>query len=286
MTPCLLCEIRCGVDRMSDQRGPCGAGRQARVYNAFTHLGEEPELSPCLAVFLTGCNFRCAFCSDGAHVDDPDLGVALDPHAIAQRAVGLKMVEFVGGLPDVNLLAVAECAEALPDDVGVAINTNGWFTPEALDAMAGWVDWLVADLKFGPGPCAQALAEISGYWPVLTRNLALAAAGPFRLLVRHLLMPGHLRCCTRPALAWLAERLPDVRVNVMTGYRPLHRATLRADGLGRRLDRAPAVAEVLAWPETRRLKHLSIDGVSRESARAPDLARRLESAGTARGRGR
>jgi len=281
MAPCRLCEIRCGVNRMSDQRGPCGAGRQARVYNVFTHLGEEPELSPCLAVFLTGCNFRCAFCSDGAHVDEPGLGVVLDPQSIARRAAGLKMVEFVGGLPDVNLLAVAECAEALPGDVGVAINTNGWFTPEALDAMAGWVDWLVADLKFGPGPCAQSLAEISGYWEVLTRNLALAAEGPFRLIVRHLLMPGHTQCCTRPALAWLAGHMPAVRVNVMTGYRPLHRATLRSDSLGRRLDRATAVAEVLAWPETRRLRRLSIDGFSPESAAAADPARRPESAGTA-----
>ena len=254
------------------------------MYNAFTHLGEEPELSPCLAVFLTGCNFRCAFCSDGAQVDDPGLGVPLDHQAIAQRAAGLKMVEFVGGLPDVNLLAVAECAEALPKDVGVAINTNGWFTPEALDAMAGWVDWLVADLKFGPGPCAQALAEVSDYWPVVTRNLALAAAGPFRLLIRHLLMPGHSQCCTRPALAWLADHLPDVRINLMTGYRPLHRAAQRSDGLEGRLDRTSAVVEVLAWPETHRLSRLSVDGFSRESAGAPDLARRLESAEIARGR--
>ena len=255
MRPCRLCEVRCGVDRLADERGPCGAGRQARVYNAFVHLGEEPELSPCLAVFLTGCNFRCAFCSDGEYVDDPGRGVLLDPAAVASRAAdtGVRTVEFVGGLPDVNLLSVAHCAERLPPGVDVAINTNGWFTPEALDAMAGWVRWLIPDLKFGPSRCAEDLAEVAAYWPTVTRNLLLAREAGFDLLIRHLLMPGHLDCCTRPVLAWLAEHLPDTRINLMTGYRPLHRAT------DRRLRKGEA-ERVLSWPETQALSALSTDG--------------------------
>lgn len=265
MAPCRLCEVRCGVDRLADERGPCGVGRQARVYNCFVHMGEEPELSPCLAVFLTGCNFRCAFCSDGKQVDDPGAGSLLDDAAIAAiaakaRAEGVGAVEFVGGLPDVNLLSVAQCAEALPEGVAVALNTNGWFTPEALQAMAGWVTWLIPDLKFGPGPCGRTLAGVGDYWPIVTRNLLLAAEhGDFRLLIRHLLMPGHLQCCTRPALSWLADNLPDTRVNLMTGYRPLHRARGRTDDLGRRL--RPSEGEsVLHWPETQALTALSVDG--------------------------
>ncbi len=291
MAPCRLCEVRCGVDRLADERGPCGAGRQARVYNAFVHLGEEPELSPCLAVFLTGCNFRCAFCSDGPQVDDPGRGVIVDPAAVARRAraEGVRTVEFVGGLPDVNLLSVAECAQLLPADVQVAVNTNGWFTPEALQAMAGWVRWLIPDLKFGPGLCGRDLGEIDGYWPTVTRNLLLASgSGRFSLLVRHLLMPGHLRCCTRPALAWLAERLPGTRINLMSGYRPLHRARGRADELGRRLAR-DAVEEVLSWPETLALTALSLDGRPAVSPRRGSAPGRRGSSGcmqTPRGTGR
>ena len=273
MAPCRLCEVRCGVDRLADERGPCGAGLDARVYNVFVHLGEDPELSPCLAVFLTGCNFRCAFCSDGLHVDDPGRGVILDPAALAERArsEGVGVVEFVGGLPDVNLLAVALCAERLPSGVQVAVNTNGWFTPEALDAMAGWVHWLIPDLKFGPGACGRELAQIRDYWPTVTRNLRLARdSGRFSLLVRHLLMPGHLVCCTRPALGWLAEHLPDTRINLMSGYRPLHRARGRTDPLGGRLAKGEAEV-VVGWPEARALSALSLDG---RPVSAPQLSRR------------
>ena len=261
LSPCRLCEVRCGVDRLAGERGPCGVGLDARTYNAFVHLGEESELVPCFTVFLTGCNLRCVFCSDGEAVDDPEVGMVLAPAALARRVAelpDLRSVEFVGGLPDVNLYAVARCAEQLPPDLPVALNTNGWFTPEALEAMVGWVDWLVVDLKYGPGPCAADLAGVDGYWPLVTANLR-RARGRFSVIVRHLLLPGHVECCTRPALRWLAEELPDVRVNVMTGYRPLHRVA----GTGGPLDRTvrdEEVRRVLATEEARALRRLVLDG--------------------------
>ena len=46
------------------------------------------------------------------------------------------------------------------------------------------------------------------------------AAASGELIVRHLLMPGHLDCCTRPVLTALARHVPDATVNLMTGYRP------------------------------------------------------------------
>ena len=68
---------------------------------------------------------------------------------------------------------------------------------------------------------------------------------------RHLVLPGHLECCTRPALRWIAAELgPYTRVNVMDQYHPDHevqRHPERYPGLQRRLtgrefDRAVAIA--------------------------------------------
>jgi putative pyruvate formate lyase activating enzyme len=38
-----------------------------------------------------------------------------------------------------------------------------------------------------------------------------------RVIVRHLLMPGHYDCCTVPVLQWLAG-LPGIEVSLLTQY--------------------------------------------------------------------
>jgi putative pyruvate formate lyase activating enzyme len=58
---------------------------------------------------------------------------------------------------------------------------------------------------------------------VVTRNL-LRAADRARLLVRHLVMPGHVDCCLRPVTQWMAAHLPEVPFSLHTGYVPAFRA--------------------------------------------------------------
>lgn len=43
---------------------------------------------------------------------------------------------------------------------------------------------------------------------------------PPQLIVRHLLMPGHIDCCWRPVAEWLAAELPGVKVNLRSGFWP------------------------------------------------------------------
>ena len=49
------------------------------------------------------------------------------------------------------------------------------------------------------------------------------------LIVRHLLMPGHLKCCWRPVAEWLSENLPGVKVNVRSGFWPAWHARKHVD---------------------------------------------------------
>ena len=45
------------------------------------------------------------------------------------------------------------------------------------------------------------------------------------LIIRVLVLPAHLECCTKPILNWIAENLGvETRVNVMFQYRPEWRA--------------------------------------------------------------
>lgn len=225
---CNVCAERCGVDRHAGPAGVCGLGTGARIYKEYVHFGEERRLVPSHTVYFTGCSFRCAFCSDWSQVVSPlDHGIEVPPEALAmriaqRRAEGAVNVNFVGGVPDVNLLYILKVLSHTPSDTQVVWNTNHWTTDEVVGHLGGIVATWLSDLKFGNDVCARKLSRAKDYWATLTRMLVRVPAE--RLLVRHLLMPGHLECCTKPVLDWLASHLPDVTVNLMTGYSPFRMA--------------------------------------------------------------
>jgi len=45
------------------------------------------------------------------------------------------------------------------------------------------------------------------------------------ILVRHSVMPGHIECCSKPILCWLAQNAPHAAVNIMGQYRPAYKVT-------------------------------------------------------------
>jgi putative pyruvate formate lyase activating enzyme len=107
--------------------------------------------------------------------------------------------------------------------------------------------WL-ADFKFGNDACAQRLAKTPDYIRVVKDNL-LWADDHSELIVRHLLMPGHVECCWQPVAEWLAGNLPGVKVNLRSGFWPAWQAGRHAE-----------LRRTVSGPE---------------SARAVDLAQRL-----------
>jgi putative pyruvate formate lyase activating enzyme len=40
------------------------------------------------------------------------------------------------------------------------------------------------------------------------------------MIIRHLVLPGHTECCTKPILRFIAENLPHSLVNIMDQYHP------------------------------------------------------------------
>ncbi|MHC4974347.1 MAG: radical SAM protein [Planctomycetota bacterium] len=99
-------------------------------------------------------------------------------------------------------------------------NSNFFMSAEAMKILRLLIDVWLPDFKFGPGRCPVALARTPRYWETVTGNLALIHAWGEDLTIRHLVMPGHVACCTRPVLEWIATHMPGVPVNVMDQYRP------------------------------------------------------------------
>jgi putative pyruvate formate lyase activating enzyme len=224
LADCHLCAHRCGVNRLSGERGLCHAGEQVRFFSAQVEVGDEPELIPAFNVALSGCDLRCDFCITGASSWNPAAGAGFDVSAMAARARraldrGARSVMLLGGEPTIHLPAALEFVAALPASATLVWKTNAHGSAEARELLDGMFDVWIADYKFGNEGCARRLAKVPDYVQVVQENLRWAS-GHTELIVRHLLMPGHLECCWKPVAEWLAAELPRVKVSLRTGFWP------------------------------------------------------------------
>jgi putative pyruvate formate lyase activating enzyme len=143
--------------------------------------------------------------------------------AKAALADGARTVMILGGEPTIHLPGALELVAQLPEDAKLVWKTNAHGSAQARELLDGIFNVWLADYKFGNDACAERLARVTGYTRVVRENL-LWANEHSELIVRHLLMPGHVECCFRPVAEWLAERLPRVKVNVRAGFWPAWQA--------------------------------------------------------------
>lgn len=230
---CHFCAHHCGVNRLAGRAGLCHAGANARFFSAQVEVSDELELIPTFAVALSGCDLRCDFCITGASSWNPAAGAAFDVAVMAARArlalaSGARTVMVLGGEPTIHLPAVLELVAALPEDAKLIWKTNAHASAEARALLDGMFDVWLADYKFGNDACARRLAKVADYTSIVRENLLWADARS-ELIVRHLLMPGHVECCWRPAAGWLRDHLPGVKVNLRTGFWPAWKSGRHAE---------------------------------------------------------
>jgi putative pyruvate formate lyase activating enzyme len=211
-------------------------------------------------IFFTSCNMRCAFCQNGDISTDRLNGEAVSARTLATmawrlRAEGCHNVNWVGGDPAIHLHtiveAIAQLEELEPDDadletagatkadwfarqalapaaarhagrfnVPMLWNSNFYLSDEAMKLLRVLMDVWLPDHKFGPGRCAIDLARTPHYWQTINAHLLKLRDWGEDFTIRHLVMPGHVECCTAPVLEWIGAELPGVPVNVMDQYHP------------------------------------------------------------------
>jgi putative pyruvate formate lyase activating enzyme len=246
MRDCVLCERRCGIDRMSGQLGICATGPRTHLYFAGMLAKEEDEISPSFSLFPAGCNFSCEFCfgrEENARPNEGELltSTALDGWLTEPENAGARTISFIGGEPTVHLARILQVLAGLRSSLPAVWNSNFYFSVETARLIDGVMDYYIADCHFGSDDCALHLANAPNHFAVVTRNL-LWAADRSRLILRHLILPGHFECCARPIFEWVATHL-DAPVHVMCNYVPP--AGGAEDDLGRFLTDAE-IKEALA----------------------------------------
>ena len=228
---CCLCERDCRVDRTRGVRGRCGV-IEPRIASHFVHMGEEEPLVPSFTVFFAGCNLECVFCQNydistrpgcGREIPAGELADIIDRRAEGTGAAGIRNVNWVGGDPTPNLHYILDVLSHTGANIPQVWNSNMYLSERSMVLLDGVIDIYLTDLKYGNDACALRLSGVPGYMRVVTRN-HLMAASQGEVMVRHLMLPGHLHCCTMPIIDWLADNMPGAAVNIMAQYRPEHRA--------------------------------------------------------------
>ncbi len=248
---CTFCEWRCRVDRVEGKRkGACHLGSVARVASFFLHQGEEPPLVDrhgSGTIFFASCTFRCVLCQNWDISQHPDAGAPVSPRELSLmmkslRSEGAANINFVGGEPTPNLHVITEALNLTTVNVPILWNSNMYLTAEAMQILEDLVDIWLPDFKWGNDLCAMKYSRIIRYFDVVSRNHIMAYENG-DMIIRHLVMPGHLECCTKPILNWAAEKCPRALVNVMGQYRPEH-LVLQEPEMYHEIARRPSPQEI------------------------------------------
>jgi putative pyruvate formate lyase activating enzyme len=99
-------------------------------------------------------------------------------------------------------------------------NSNFFISEGTMCILRSLMDAWLPDFKFGPGKCALDLSRTPWYWETITKNLKLIHEWEEDFIIRHLVMPNHVECCTKPVLEWIARNMPEVPINIMDQYYP------------------------------------------------------------------
>jgi putative pyruvate formate lyase activating enzyme len=243
---CVCCPRHCEVNRLEGQLGFCRIAAGIQISHAGLHFGEEPPLSGTQGsgtIFFAGCNLRCVFCQNYQISQEfhkvPTWLMSIDELASVMLQLqdeGAHNINFVSPSHMVFQMADAVCAAkgrglAIP----VIYNSNGYDSLDSLRLIRGLVDIYLPDLKYLDDELGRRYSAVDDYAEVVpgvltemldqvghlqTDEQGVAVRG---LLVRHLVLPGHLDN-SRRCLRFLAKLSKHTFVSVMSQYSPQFRA--------------------------------------------------------------
>lgn len=230
LSGCSFCFHQCKANRLEGERGVCGVSSTSYFSSEFLHLGEEPELVPSQTIFFNGCTMKCVYCQNWDIANAPQSGRVATPEKLAaiikeRKKEGARNVNFVGGEPTPHLATILKTLLFLEVELPIVWNSNQYYSELTAELLEGAVDLYLADFRYGNDECAFTYSKVKNYFSVVCQNF-LKAYRQADVILRHLVLPGHLRCCTEPVIRWTSENLPGVYFNLMFQYYPAYRASL------------------------------------------------------------
>jgi putative pyruvate formate lyase activating enzyme len=228
LTHCNFCRWNCQVDRSvqtdrageTKKHGTCQLESTSKVSNYFHHRGEELVFRGIMGsgtIFFTSTIVQAISMLDSFKIPDINKNKEEDLNYIkAVKADKYNNNYFSTWHMNSEYAFYQKQLFNSPQ----LWNSNFFMSKETMCILRSLMDAWLPDFKFGPGKCALDLSRTPWYWDTVTNNLRLIHEWGEDFVIRHLIMPNHVECCTKPVLDWIATNMPEVPINIMDQYYP------------------------------------------------------------------
>ncbi|SDP65608.1 radical SAM protein [Selenomonas ruminantium] len=244
ITHCNLCPRRCGVNR-TQRAGFCGAGDKVRIALVSLHQWEEPCLvgeKGAGTVFFSYCSLRCVYCQNH-EISHGGKGQEVTVERLAeifleQQARGAATLDLVTPTHYVpQIIEALDRAKSKGFALPVVYNSSGYETVETIEALRGYVDIFLPDLKYREEASGSEYSAAADYFACASEAIKkmVEITGPVQfadngqmkkgVLVRHMVLPGH-RHESMALVKWLWENFgKNIQVSLMSQYTPMYKAS-------------------------------------------------------------
>jgi len=223
---CRLCAWNCSTNRFVKPGPHCGLREDANIGSIFCHVAEEPQITPSVVVKLNGCTLRCRHCqasenfvaSGGIKFDAGfwDKVAKVEGYDLSET------IQLVGGNPDESVYAILLALSSAPDDFDKPIvwNNNGYANEVLYKLLDRIVDVWLTDFKYWSEKCGERISEVNNYPETARRGIEAIVSQQTKVIVRHLILPGHFECCSEKVLEFLEQFKQKIRISIIDNYIP------------------------------------------------------------------
>ncbi len=244
LSNCMSCPRMCGVNRLEGAPGWCRTGAGFPVASVIPHLGEEPVISGLHGicnVFFAHCNLQCIYCQNhqisdhhtGSNYPETD-AAGLAGKIESVLATGCHAVGFVSPshvIPQLRILIKILADHGI--SVPLVYNTGGYDNHNIIRELEGMISVFLPDMKYmdpalsarysaAPDYPERAMESLREMYRQKGNTLILDDSGQAvsGLIIRHLVLPGHVEN-SLAVLRFIAEELSvNVHLSLMSQYHP------------------------------------------------------------------
>lgn len=240
---CRLCPRNCGINRLHDETGYCGAAGTIKIARAALHHWEEPCISGNSGsgtVFFSHCNLKCIYCQNH-NISQCGFGMEVSIERLSeiflelqsQGALNINLVtptHFVPQIIDALKLS-KEKGLTLP----VIYNSSGYENVETIKSLSGYIDVYLPDIKYFDDKYAVKYSNAPGYFgfakEAIKEMVRQVGEVTFNengiiekgVIIRHLMLPGLLFDSKKIIDFIFSEFKNSVYISIMNQYTPIHK---------------------------------------------------------------